>query len=106
MCVCVCVCGSPVPSYRVSEFWNSDAVGDGVAVASVVHQHAREEHGAEVVAVKDVHCQGGGGRPPVGWVRSAVLQEKSQDSFFFFPPESRLQRVGRAAEWRARALHS
>lgn len=63
-------------AYWFSEFRNSNAVGEWVAVASVVHQHARQEHGAEVVAVQDIHRQSGGGRPPVGRVWSAVLQEQ------------------------------
>lgn len=62
-------------SYRFSEFRDSDAVGEGVAVAGVVHQHTRQEHRAEVVPVQDVHGQGGGRRSSVGRVRSAVLED-------------------------------
>lgn len=79
LCVCVFV-HLQAFAYGFSEFRNSNAVGDWVAVAGVVHQHARQEHGSEVVAVQDVHRQSGGGRPPVGRVGSAVLQEQKRVS--------------------------
>ena len=62
-------------SYRFSEFRDGDAVSEGVAVAGVVHQNARQEHGAQVVTVEDVHGQSRGGRASVWGVRSAVLED-------------------------------
>lgn len=49
-------------SYRLSEFGDSNTVGEGVAVTGVVHQNARQEHGAQVVSVKNVHSQSCGSR--------------------------------------------
>lgn len=60
-------------SYRFSEFRDGNTVGEGVAVTGVVHQNARQEHGAQVVSVQDVHGQSGGGSSSVRRVRSAVL---------------------------------
>lgn len=65
-------------SYRLSEFGDGDAVGEGVAVAGVVNQDARQEHGAQVVPVQDIHGQGGSGRSSVGSVWSAVLEADTQ----------------------------
>lgn len=39
----------------MSEFRDSNTVGEGVAVAGVVHQNTRQEHGAQVVSVQNVH---------------------------------------------------
>lgn len=47
-------------SYRLSEFRDGNTVGEGVAVAGVVHQNTRQEHGAQIVPVQDVHGEGGG----------------------------------------------
>lgn len=63
-------------SYRFSEFRDGNAVSEGVAVAGVVHQNARQEHGAQVVSVEDVHGQSRGGRASVWGIRSAVLEDE------------------------------
>lgn len=41
-------------SYRFSEFRDGNAVGEGVAVAGVVHQNTRQEHGTQVVSIQNV----------------------------------------------------
>lgn len=69
VCSVACLPGS----YRFSEFRDGNTVGEGVAVTGVVHQNARQEHGAQVVSVQDVHGQSGGGSSSVRRVRSAVL---------------------------------
>lgn len=68
---CACLPGS----YRFSEFRDSNVVGEGVAVACVVHQNTRQEHGAQVVSIQHIHGQSGCGCSPVGGVRSAVLED-------------------------------
>lgn len=65
-------------SYRFSEFRNSNTVGEGVAVTGVVHQNTRQEHGAQVVSVQNVHSQSRGSRSSVWWVRSAVLHDEQK----------------------------
>ena len=59
-------------------------VGDGVAVPGIVHQNAREEHGAQVVSVQDVHGQCRGHCPPAGGVKGAVLEDKHMLSISTF----------------------
>lgn len=71
-------------SYRLSEFRDSNTVGEGVAVAGVVHQNTRQEHGAQVVPVQNIHGQSGGGCPSVGGVRSAVLEDEQMLSISAF----------------------
>lgn len=68
------------PSYRFSEFRDGSAVGEGVAVTRVVHQHTRQEHGAQVVSIQNVHGQGGCRGSPVGWIRSTVLEEEEESN--------------------------
>lgn len=71
-------------SYRFSEFRDSNTVGQGVAVLGVVHQNARQEHGAQVVSVQNIHGQSRGGSLPVGGVWSAVLQDEEALSISSF----------------------
>lgn len=68
------------PSYRFSEFRDGSAIGEGVAVTRVVHQHTRQEHGAQVVSIQNVHGQGGCRGSPVGWIRSSVLEEEEESN--------------------------
>lgn len=63
-------------SYRFSEFRDSDTIGDGVAVAGVVHQNTWQEHGAQVIAVQNVHSQSCGRCSSVGRVWSTVLKDE------------------------------
>lgn len=75
------------PSYRFSEFRNSNTVGEGVAVTGVVNQNTRQEHGAEVVSIQNVHSQSGSSSSSVGGVWSTVLEDEQMFSIssFFYP---------------------
>lgn len=70
--------------YRFSEFRDSNTVGEGVAVTGVVHQNTRQEHGAEVVSIQDVHSQSRCSRSSVGGVWSTVLEDEQMLSISTF----------------------
>lgn len=70
----------PACSYRFGEFRDGDSIGDGVAVSGVVHKNTRQEHGSQVVSVKNIQGQSGGGCASVGGVWSAVLEDEKKSS--------------------------
>lgn len=76
-------------SYRFSEFRDGNTISEGVAVAGVVHQNARQEHGAQVVPVQNVHSQSCSSCSSVRRVRSSVLEDEQMISIqtFHLPGE-------------------
>lgn len=73
-------------TYRVRQFQNVGSVRYGATVAGVPHQGAGQEHGAEVIAVQNVHGERGGGRAALARVRGPVLTSgRERKLFHLFP---------------------
>lgn len=69
-------------AYRVGQLQDVGSVRYGATVAGVPHQGAGQEHGAEVIAVQDVHGERGGGRAPLTRVRGPVLTSGRERKLF------------------------
>lgn len=72
------------PPYRFSEFRDSNTVGEGIAVTSVVHQNTRKEHWTQVIPIQNVHSQSCCSSSSVGGVWSAVLEDDQMASVSVF----------------------
>lgn len=69
-------------AYRVGQFQNVGSVRYGATVAGVPHQGAGQEHGAEVIAVQNVHSERGRGCAPLTRVRGPVLRSGMERKLF------------------------